>query len=243
MIVNQEKCLGCKLCIPYCIAGAIYMQDKKAVIDRDLCVECSVCKQVAVCKYEAFEEDQLEWPRAIRRTYSNVMSKHPQTGMTGRGTPEMKTNEVTGKYRRGEVGLGVELGRPDVFTRFRDVEIVAKVLAKAGVTFDPEAPTTLIMTDSKRGTLPPEILNERVICVILECKAQTEKLPAILEALYKVSKQIDTVFSLDMITVAEEDGSLRNIKIARRLGYEVRPNAKTTVGLGRPLFKAEENLQ
>jgi len=219
------------------------MDGKKAQIDRDKCVECSVCKQVNVCTFAAFEEDELTWPRAIRRTYSNVMARHPQTGMTGRGTPEMKTNEVTGKYLRGEVGLGVELGRPDVRTRFRDVEKVAMVLAKAGFTFDREAPTTMIMTDPKTGSLPPEILDERVICVILEGKAPTERLPALLEALKRVSKEIDTVFSLDMITVAEEDGSLPNIEMVRRLGYEVRPNAKTTIGLGRPLYKAQEQHQ
>ncbi|NPV76804.1 MAG: 4Fe-4S binding protein [Anaerolineae bacterium] len=234
MIINQEKCHGCALCVPYCVTNAITIVNKKAIIDRELCVECSVCMQVDVCKNHAFEEDELEWPRSIRRTYSNVMSKHPQTGMTGRGTPEMKTNELTGKYKRGEVGLGVELGRPDVCTTFRDVEKVAKMLAASGFTFDHEAPTTMIMTDPTVGSLPPEILNERVICVILEGKAPTEKLPVLLEGLKKVSKEIDTVFSLDVITVEEEDGSVPNIEIARRLGYPVRPNAKTTVGLGRP---------
>jgi hypothetical protein len=157
--------------------------------------------------------------------------------MAGRGTSEIKTNEVTGKYLSGEAGLGVEMGRPDVGTTFRDVEKVAMVLAKQGVTFDPEAPTTMIMIDPKVGSLPPEILNERVIDVILECKAPTEKLPDILHALDEVSMQIDTVFSLDLITMAEEDGSLPNVEIARQLGFDPRPNAKTTVGLGRPLFQ------
>lgn len=237
MQINEELCKGCKLCISYCITGAISMQGKIAVIDQELCVECCVCQQVDVCKSKAFVQEELEWPRAIRRTYSNVMAKHPQTGMTGRGTPEMKSNEITGKYRKGEVGLGVELGRPDVCTRFRDVQKVAQVLAEAGFKFDPEAPTTMIMTDPQKGTLPPEILNERVICVILEGKAPTGDLPKLLKALDGVSKEIDTVFSLDMITVQEEDGSLPNVEIARALGYEVRPNAKTTVGLGRPLFQ------
>ena len=236
MIIDREKCTGCKLCVPYCLTNAISMVDKKAQIDRELCVECSVCFQVDVCRFEAIVVDELEWPRAIRRTYSNVMSKHP-TGMTGRGTPEMKTNEVTGKYLRGEVGLGVEMGRPDVCTRFRDVQKVAKALHAVGFVFDPEAPTTLLMKD-KTGTLPEEILDEKVICVILEGKAPTEKLPELLQTLDKVSEEIDTVFSLDMITVEEEDGSLPNVEIARSLGYPTRPNAKTTVGLGRPLYKA-----
>ena len=79
-----------------------------------------------------------------------------------------------------------------------------------------------------------------MICVILECKAPTERLPEILDALQKVSQEIDTVFSLDMITVQEEDGSLPNVEIARKLGYRdpaeckndgrVRPAALSRVG-------------
>ncbi len=235
MIINREKCTGCGLCLPYCIANSIYMEEKIAIIRSDTCVECGVCQQVEVCRFDAIEMDEIEWPRLIRRIYSNVLFKHPQTGMTGRGTPEMKTNEVTAKYSRGEVGLGVELGRPDVTASFRDVDKVARALAGAGVRFDEEAPTTLLMEDSEQGRLRADILDERVVCAIIECKAPTEKFPAILKVLSRVAKEIDTVFSLDVVTVAEEDGGLPNVEMARKLGREVRPNAKTTVGLGRPL--------
>ena len=137
MQIIAELCKGCKLCVPYCIVGAISIQEKKAIIDHELCVECGVCQQVNVCKSGAFVQEELEWPRAIRRTYSNVMAKHPQTGMTGRGTPEMKSNEVTGKYRKGEVGLGVELGQTGRDHPFPGCRESRKVLASSGVTFDP----------------------------------------------------------------------------------------------------------
>jgi ferredoxin len=215
------------------------VKEKKAHINLDTCVECGVCMQVEVCEPDAIEMDEIGWPRLIRRIYSNVLFKHPQTGMTGRGTPEMKTNEVIGRFSRGEVGLGVELGRPDVTASFKDVDTVAQALAKAGVRFDEEAPTTHLMEDVSKGVLRKNILNERVICAIIEGKAPTKDLPGILEALSKVAKQIDTVFSLDMITVAEDDGTIPNVEMARQLGYEVRPNAKATVGLGRPLFETK----
>jgi hypothetical protein len=177
--------------------------------------------------------DELQWPRVIRRIYSNVLFKHPQTGMTGRGTPEMKTNELTGKFKRGEVGLAVELGRPDVTASFRDVNIISRALAAIGFEFDPEAPTTLLLKDKEKGILQDDVLDERVICAIIEGKAPADKLELILETLLKVQSEIDTVFSVDMITVAEDDWSIPNIERARKLGFEVRPNAKTTLGLGR----------
>jgi NAD-dependent dihydropyrimidine dehydrogenase PreA subunit len=235
MIINQDTCIGCGKCIPYCVANAIFLteNEEKADIDRIRCVECGVCQQVKICPTDSFEMDELQWPRVIRRIYSNVLFKHPQTGMTGRGTPEMKTNELTGKFKKGEVGLGVELGRPDVTASFRDVNTVSQALASVGFEFDSEAPTTLLMKDKETGTLQDDILDERVICAIIEGKAPAGKLEVILETLSKVQSEIDSVFSLDMITVAEDDWSIPNIEKARKLGFEVRPNAKTTLGLGR----------
>ena len=49
----------------------------------------------------------------------------------GRGTEEMKTNDVKGTFLPGEVGVGIELGRPGIEANFRDVEKVAMALMKA----------------------------------------------------------------------------------------------------------------
>jgi electron transfer flavoprotein alpha subunit len=49
--VNNEKCVGCTLCVKVCPAQAIKMVDKKAVIDLDRCTLCGVC--VSTCKFGA----------------------------------------------------------------------------------------------------------------------------------------------------------------------------------------------
>jgi len=55
--INQEKCLGCKKCLPTCPFGAIEMrgedsQNRKAHI-LDNCTLCGIC--VDACKFEAIE--------------------------------------------------------------------------------------------------------------------------------------------------------------------------------------------
>jgi len=61
-IIN-EKCIGCKICVPVCPVGAISMVDlpaegnakpkKKAVIDLDKCNLCGACP--SSCKFKAIE--------------------------------------------------------------------------------------------------------------------------------------------------------------------------------------------
>ncbi len=239
MRIDKDLCIACEACIPFCLTNAISIDDEgHGQIDLDLCVECGVCVQTGVCDSEAIIMDELEWPRLIRRTYSNVLYEHPGTGMIGRGTEEMKTNEVTGNFRRGEVGVGIEMGRPDVGTTFADVDKVTRALAKLGARFPSKSPTTHLMEDPSTGAIRPDVLKERVICAIVESKASLEQLPEILATLAKVATQIETVFSVDIVTVAEGDGSLPNIEMVKKLGYPVRPNAKVTMGMGKPLFKA-----
>jgi len=238
MWIDKDLCVGCELCIPYCLTGAITSDaDGRGEIDLDLCVECGVCVQTGICESGAIQMDELEWPRLIRRTYSNVLYEHPGTGMIGRGTEEMKTNEATGNFRRGEVGVGVEIGRPDVGTTFRDVDKITRAMAALGAHFPPGSPTTKLMDDPATGAIRADVLNERVICAIVESKTTPDKLPEMLATLSRVAKEVDTVFSIDIVTVVEDDGSVPNIEIVKKLGYSVRPNAKTTMGLGRPLFQ------
>jgi hypothetical protein len=47
----------------------------------------------------------------------------------GRGTAEVKTNDVTGRVKEGEAGFVIEFGRPSVGARFRDIQEMTKALA------------------------------------------------------------------------------------------------------------------
>ena len=69
-----------------------------------------------------FEPDELAWPRVVRRAFSDPRVPHESTGVEGRGTEEVKTNDVSGRVKVGEVGFTIEFGRPGVGVWFRDIQ-------------------------------------------------------------------------------------------------------------------------
>jgi ferredoxin len=142
MKISKEKCVGCANCVPVCSVGAIYIgDDGLAEINTETCVECHNCYRSLsfehlqpgltrtirrvlkkfglrfqpdpdVCPTEAFIPDELSWPRIVRRAFSDPMVTHESTGVHGRGTEEVKTNDVSHRIKPGDVGIVVEFGRP-----------------------------------------------------------------------------------------------------------------------------------
>lgn len=245
MLIDQEKCIGCEACHPYCTVGAIHSEKKKnseeliSVIDQDECVECGVCLRADICPTEAIYQRELKWPRSLRSVFSDPMTVHKETGIAGRGTEEMKTNDVTGRIRRGQAGVAVELGRPGVGTRFRDVEIMAQAMAKAGALFEPKNPVTFLMTDKNTGKMREDILNEKALSAIIECLVPINKLENLLLVIKEAAPKLETVFSLDLIGRVDETGKIETVPIAQKVGFNPRPNTKNNIGFGRPLFKEE----
>ena len=120
MKIDEKECVGCGQCLAYCPMGAINMDEDAdfAMIDEDECVECGVCFRSKVCPVDAFEEEIHPWPRSIRAAFSNPLLVHKETRVPGRGTEEAKTNDVTGQFRKGFVGVTTEMGRPGLGARF-----------------------------------------------------------------------------------------------------------------------------
>jgi hypothetical protein len=147
----------------------------------------------------------------------------------------MKTNEVTGTFKRGWVGIGLEVGRPGIGTRFHDVNKVTQAIAKLGVNFATKNPVTSLMKDMKTGELKEEVLNEKVLSAIVEFTFPIEKFKDVLVAMKTVSQEIDTVFSVDCINRCEPDGSLPVEAVLKEQGIPYYVNGKTNVGLGRPV--------
>lgn len=244
MRVDESKCTGCLRCVDYCPMGAIAKVPGRRLVqvDEDECVECTVCTRAKVCRADALYQPELSWPRILRANFSDPKTEHKETGVPGRGTEEMKTNDVTGRYVPGRVGMAAEIGRPGTGTRFYDVQKVAQAMAALGVAFEPKNPVTTLMVD-KTGKLRDDVLNEKVLSAIVEFDAEVEQVPAILSALKQVSREIETVFSVDFITIVNRDGSVTmNNAVLEEMGYPPSPQGKTNVGLGRPRAKNLEGL-
>jgi len=243
MRIDETKCTGCLKCIPYCTMGAISKVPNRRLvaIDEDECVECGVCIRAKVCASGALYQQPLEWPRTLRATFSDPLVEHKETGVAGRGTEEMKTNDVTGRYGPGRVGMAAELGRPGIGARFYDVEKVARAVASLGLSFEPQNPVTFLMTDKSTGKMRGDVLNEKVLSAIVEFEADLSQVPAIVAKLNEVAGEVDTVFSVDLTCLVDPDGTVPVEKIdLSTLGRSLSINGKTNVGLGRPRAKSLE---
>ncbi|GHS93589.1 4Fe-4S ferredoxin [Synergistales bacterium] len=201
MQINQELCVACGMCISRCPVAAIKKEDTLVHIDLDECVECGVCKRSRVCPKSALEQQELTYPRTIRSLMSDVLTVAVESQISGRGTEEMKTNEVTGRFKDGWVGIAIEMGRPGVATRMYDVEKVAMAVAKENVEFEKQNPVTSMMSNPQTGMFKEELLNERVLSAILEFVIPIEKTDVMLRLIQDVAKEIHTVFSLDIMLV------------------------------------------
>lgn len=238
MRIDQQKCIGCGICVPYCPAKAIKIVDKKAVIDEELCFECGNCsrERVVRCPTKAFIETPglYENSRSIRKFFSDPMAVHSITQVPGRGTEEIKTNDVTGRVSQGEIGIAIEVGRPCLGTDMKQVEKITTALASLGLEFEPMNPLTHLM-DPETGKIKPEYKNEKMISCIIEFTAPEAKLVPIMKKIKEVADELDTVFSLDLIYCFDENGNLPIIPVLEEMGVRVRKNAKINLGLGRPL--------
>lgn len=239
MIIDQETCIGCGECVFTCTVEAICLGDETARIDRDLCVECGNCLRIAECPTEALQQDELTWPRVVRKYFSDNQQQWPDelrfsTGF-GRGTDECKTNDRSGRFRHGQVGVVVELGRPGVSTRLANAETMLKALKNVGAEMEEKSPLTALLQDKEKGLLREDIINERVLSCIIESRVALENLEKTIEAVKQVSIEIDTVFSFSLVTRMEDGFKSPLEPILKRTGLQARPNAKINIGLGRPL--------
>jgi ferredoxin len=240
---------------------------KRSAINRDECVECYACynglsaeslppktvrltrkffslfalrfdPEPDICPTSAFEPDELEWPRIVRRAFSDPRVPHESTGVIGRGTEEVKTNELTNRIKLGEVGFTVEFGRPGIGARFREIQKMSRALARAGVSFEKNNPVATLFTDTATGDIRKDILNEKVLSAILEVTVPVERVEDVIRIVKDVEKRMDTVVVLGVAVRCDEDGDDKVVApILERLGYKP-ARAKTNLGLGRVKLRA-----
>jgi hypothetical protein len=242
------------------------LEEGRSVIDEDECVDCGACIRSGICALDAFYYPETPWPRSIRGMFSGGgLSYGPPSegwnydyiktkatvpymdleayksgplGSGGRGTSEMKTNDITGRFRDECVGFALEFGRPGVGFRFRDIEKASMALSRIGAVFEPENPYSVLI-DLDTGEIKEEykdIRNEKALSAIVECLAPKEKLPELYETAIEVADEIETVFTMDIISKMDGDDIILK-PILDEAGIKVRVNGKTNIGLGRPLIR------
>jgi len=246
MKVDQDKCIACKRCFPYCpmgriqtfkrhekIHGRIYIE-----IDQDACTDCGMCLRADICPVQALYQPQEEWPREVRGILSNPLIEFKGSQVPGRGTEEMKTNDVKGTFKPGEVGVGVELGRPGVGAYFRDVEVVAMALMGANIGYQlaEENPVTHFMSDKTTGKLRDDVLGEKATSAIIEGKCKLEKLPEALQALQEAAKRVESVFTVEVITKVTPKGEVPIKPVLEKMGIWHSVNTKNNIGIGLPSY-------
>ncbi len=238
MIIHKEICVGCGRCQPYCPTSAIHFEDLKSVVDQGICYECGSCLRASICPVDAIEEapNVFDYPRALRKYFSDPNATHALTGIQGRGTEESKTNDVTLRIGPGEVGIGIEVGRPNIGMDLPNIQKITRALARAGIhEIEPNNPVQDMLQNKATGDLKPELMGERVLSAIIEIQVKRERLRTILHTIKEVAKEVDTVFCLDVFTLLEPGTAIPKevLEVIEAEGLSWRPNAKINMGLGR----------
>jgi hypothetical protein len=190
-----------------------------------------------VCPTAAITEQELTWPRVVRRAFSDPVVPHESTGVHGRGTEEVKTNDVTNRVGPGEAGFTVEFGRPTVGVRFWQIQEMTRELAPMKLEFEKRNPVTSLMSDVSRGDIREEILGEKILSAIVEFKTMLEEVPAILRKVRQVADRLDTVVAIGVSARCGDGGEnpLEAILVREGLRFV---RGKTNLGLGRPSMQA-----
>ncbi len=61
--VNPDLCTGCGMCVDTCSAGAIYLVNSRAEIDKTLCTACEAC--VEACPNGAIHASVMQQPGVL----------------------------------------------------------------------------------------------------------------------------------------------------------------------------------
>ena len=194
--------------------------------------------RASICPVNALYQQQETWPREVRGILSNPLIEFKGSQVPGRGTEEMKTNDVKGTFMPGEVGVGIELGRPGIGAYFRDVQTVAMALMGAGIGYEmaEENPVTHFMEDKNIGKLRDDVLNEKATSAIIEGKCKLEKLPQALAALKEAAKKVESVFTVEVITKVTPEGEIPIKPVLDEMGIWYSLNSKNNLGIGEPSF-------
>lgn len=230
--VNEDECVECYACFRGMSKEHLFPPMVRAIRKVAKAFRFRFDPEPDICPTDAIVPQELAWPRIVRRAFSDPQVPHESTGIHGRGTAEVKTNDVTNRVKEGEAGFVIEFGRPGVGVRFRDIQKMTQRLAEYGVEFEKNNPVTSLMTDPARGLIREDILNEKVLSAIVEIKVGLEQVPVVLKIIRSVSRELDTVVAVGVSTRCDANGNDPLAALLEAEGYPAY-RGKTNLGLGR----------
>lgn len=230
--VNRDECVECHACYRGMSKEHLFPPMVRAIRKVAKALRFRFDPEPDICPTDALTPEPLTWPRTVRRAFSDPLVPHESTGIHGRGTAEVKTNDVTGRVKEGEAGFVIEFGRPGVGARFHEVEEMTRALAALGVEFERKNPVTSLMTDPAQGFIREDILNEKVLSAIVEVKVGLEQAPAVLWTVRQVSRRLETVVAVGVSSRCDANGEDRLRPLLEAEGYPTY-RGKTNLGLGR----------
>jgi len=233
MVIDKALCKNCLDCRPVCPMGAIQIEDKAVVINLEDCVECGVCLRYGICQEGAIKQvDEIPYPRIVRAIFSDPVQKHESTGIQGRGTEEMKTNDVTNLFTPGKIGFSIELGRPGVGAYLSDLDRVTREVFTWDVELSRENPVFQLIEDHKTGALRSEVLGEKVLSAIVELLIPEEKaIDFIFHMTSFLNQAIDSVATISAISRADDQGHANLFALLEQNNIAFYPNGKVNIGL------------
>jgi ferredoxin len=233
-VVNEDECVECYTCYRGMSRERLSPMMVRAIRGIARALRFRFEPEPDVCPTSALTEVQLAWPRSVRRAFSDPIVPHESTGVGGRGTEEVKTNDITGRVGGGEAGFTVEFGRPGIGARFRDIDRVTRALGALGVHFETMNPVTSLMTDTASGRIREDILDEKILSAIVEIKIRMERVPDVLRTLREVARAVETVICLGVSSRCDARGDTELEAVLHAEGFQFW-RGKTNLGLGRPL--------
>ncbi|MBW1984584.1 MAG: 4Fe-4S binding protein [Deltaproteobacteria bacterium] len=235
MYIDKTLCKNCLDCLPVCPMGAIQLENKEVFIDYESCVECGVCLRFDICEQTAIKQvEEIPYPRILRAVFSDPVQTHKSTGVAGRGTEEMKTNDVTNLFKKGKIGFSIEIGRPSVGAYLKDLDKVVRKATNMGVEFSEDNPVVPLIADRKTGALKSEILGEKVISAIAEFMVSDEKVIEFIHEMVRfLDAEIDAVATMSVISKKKKKGVPGLLNILETNDISHYPNGKVNIGMAK----------
>lgn len=230
--VNQDECVECYTCFRGMSTEHLNPTMVRTIRKLGKWFRWRFDPEPDVCPTAAITEQELAWPRIVRRAFSDPVVPHESTGVHGRGTEEVKTNDVTNRVGLEDAGFTVEFGRPTIGVRFWQIQEMTRALAALGVEFETRNPVTSLMADTASGKIREDILNEKILSAIVEFKTSLANAPVILRTVRDVASRLDTVVAVGAAARCDAAGQNKLEEILAREGFSF-IRGKTNLGMGR----------